>query len=259
MESRSSSGQRAPAAQVIVSGPDGSVSATVELTDGRVTVGRLQGANDIALQPDPQLLVGRAGHCTLEHEDLRWFVVDGGSVNGTFLRRGGTLQPVSTRTALQDGDVICILGLVTESDERRFFELAFRSSHDPGATRAAPVVTRRPTVGTEDCLRYDTLEARLVLVRSEERHEIRIRAQAHQLVRHMAERNTEGGGSPVLCTYDELMRAVWHDEPMHTREELAKLVWELRRKLDPLGAAHLIETERGLGYRLRTCRSDEPR
>jgi len=38
------------------------------------------------------------------------------------------------------------------------------------------------------------------------------------------------------------------------REELAKLVWELRRKLEPFDAEHLIENERRLGYRLRTCR-----
>jgi hypothetical protein len=48
------------------------------------------------------------------------------------------------------------------------------------------------------------------------------------------------------------MRAVWADEPMHTRVELARLVWELRKKLAPLGAEHLIESERGLGYRLVT-------
>ena len=35
--------------------------------------------------------------------------------------------------------------------------------------------------------------------------------------------------------------------------ELAKLVWELRRKLEPFGAEHLIENERRLGYRMRTC------
>jgi DNA-binding response OmpR family regulator len=40
---------------------------------------------------------------------------------------------------------------------------------------------------------------------------------------------------------------------MHSREELAKIVWELRRQLEPFGAGHLIENERGLGYRLRTC------
>src|SRR2546430_15213315 len=66
----------------------------------------------------------------------------------------------------------------------------------------------------------------------------------------MVERNAAGGGAPALCTHDELMRAVWADEPMHTREELAKLVWELRKRLEPFDAAGLIENERGLGYRL---------
>jgi hypothetical protein len=69
----------------------------------------------------------------------------------------------------------------------------------------------------------------------------------------MVERNAASGGAPALCTHDELMQAVWADEPMHTREELAKLVWELRKKLEPFNAAHLIENERGRGYRMRTC------
>ena len=40
---------------------------------------------------------------------------------------------------------------------------------------------------------------------------------------------------------------------MHTREELAKLFWELRKKLEPFGAGELVESERRRGYRLRTC------
>jgi DNA-binding winged helix-turn-helix (wHTH) protein len=102
------------------------------------------------------------------------------------------------------------------------------------------------------CLSYDLEQARLMLVRNGERHEISIRAQAHRLVRYMVERN-EAGGGPALCTHEELMHAVWADEPMHTREELAKLVWEVRKKLEPFGAAELIENERRRGYRLRSC------
>ena len=104
-----------------------------------------------------------------------------------------------------------------------------------------------------ECLRYDPDEARLVLVRGGEKHEIHIRAQAHRLVRYMVERNAAAGGTPALCTHDELMHAVWADEPMHSRVELAKLVWELRKKLEPFEAEHLIENERRLGYRMRTC------
>ena len=69
----------------------------------------------------------------------------------------------------------------------------------------------------------------------------------------MVERNAAVGGGPALCTHDELMHAVWADEPMHSRVELAKLVWELRKKLEPFDAEHLIENERRLGYRMRTC------
>ena len=73
------------------------------------------------------------------------------------------------------------------------------------------------------------------------------------LVRYMVERNAAVGGSPALCTHDELMQAVWGDEPMHTRVELTKLVWELRKKLEPFNAEHLIENAPRRGYRLRTC------
>jgi len=231
---------RGQTAEVVVSGPNGDAPETVVLSDPHTSVGRLPELNDIGLQPDPERLVSRAGHCTFEREGRVWFVVDGGSVNGTFLRRDGELQRVTGRTALRDGDVVCLLASVAGDGERRFFELVFHAEADSQATRPA-------LVADEACLRYDPAEARLVLFQGRERHEIPIRAQAHRLVRHLA------GRAPALCTHDELMRAVWADEPMHSREELAKLVWELRKKLEPFGAEHLIENERRLGYRLRTC------
>ena len=139
-----------------------------------------------------------------------------------------------------------MLASLSDTGERRFFELAFEHAADSQATRGVVL-----DLGA-GCLSYDEQQARLLLVRGGERHEIQIRAQAHRLVRHMAARNAEAG-SPALCTHGELMHAVWGDEPMHTREELARLFWELRRKLEPLGAAELIESERRRGYRLRTC------
>ena len=232
--------------EVAVSGPDSARIGTFALGGARITVGRLPELNDIALQPDPELLVTRAAHCTFEREGSGWLVVDGGSVNGTFLRRGGELQRVAGRTTIRDGDVVCVLASVSGAGEKRFFELAFRQAADSQATQA---VQLEPEGG---CLSYDEREARLLLVRGGERHEIRIRAQAHRLVSFMAARNAETR-SPALCTHEELMHAVWGDEPMHTREELARLFWELRRKLEPLGAAALIESERRRGYRLRTC------
>lgn len=251
MESRFAPSERR--AEVVVSAPDGEAPVSVVLSGDRATVGRLPEVNDIALQPDPQLVITRAGHCALEREGVRWFLVDGGSVNGTFLRRGGALERIAERTALHDGDVICVLAAITETGERNFFELAFYTSADSQATRAVPADKAALPSAQAECLSYDLDEARLVLVRAGERHEIQIRAQAHRLVRYMVTRNATLGGAPALCTHEELMQAVWADEPMHTRIELAKIVWELRKKLEPFEAAHLIENERRLGYRMRTC------
>jgi hypothetical protein len=232
-------------AELVVSGP-GVSPWRVLLTGARVTVGRLEDSNDVALQPDPQQLVTRTGHLALERRGAEWFLVDGGSVNGTFLNRDGDLVRVTGRTPLRDGDVALVLAGVADTGERSFFELSFHAAGaDSQATRAAPVEQ-------DACLDYDTAGGRLVLVQDGTRHELVIRAQAHRLVRHMAERNA-AAGAPALCTHEELMEAVWGAEALHTREELAKLVWELRRKLEPFGAEHLLENARGLGYRMRTC------
>lgn len=234
---------------MVVAAPDGSQAVTIALTGGRTTVGRLPDVNDIALQPDPEKLVSRAGHCAIERDGRAWFVVDGGSVNGTFLRRAGDVRRVTGRAALHDGDVVCVLAAVDASGGRRFFELALHAATDSQATQAAPL----PDEPGDACLRYDSGEARLILITDGGPQELPIRAQAHKLVRYMAERNA-AAGTPALCTHDELMHAVWADEPMHSREELAKLIWELRKKLEPFGLEHLIENERRLGYRLVTCR-----
>ena len=234
MESRS-----APA--VVVSSP-GVEPTAIALSGDRVTVGRLPDLNDIALEPDPEHLVTRAEHCAFERSGSTWSIVDGGSVNGTFVRRAGELKRVEGRLPLRNGDVVCILASMDHQDGAHYFELEYETTADSQATRAA-----EGPEAAEECLSYDADEARLVLVARGERHELHIRAQAHKLVAYMAER------SPALCTHAELMDAVWGDEPMHSREELAKIVWELRKELEPYDAGHLIENERGLGYRLRTC------
>src|SRR5437773_12496981 len=106
MGSRSAPRDLGRDAEVVVHAPDRAELGRFELDAERITVGRLPDRNDIALQPDPELLVTRVAHCTLEREGKQWFVVDGGSVNGTFLRRDGRLERVDGRVALRDGDVV---------------------------------------------------------------------------------------------------------------------------------------------------------
>jgi hypothetical protein len=254
METPHAARENAHDAAVLVLDPEGRRLAEVPLAGDRVSVGRLPAENDIVLGPDPERLVSRVGHCTLEHDRGRWLVVDGGGVNGTFVRRGSSFERVEAPRALEDGDVVCILGALDGQPEQRYFELVYHEGADAQATRAAPAAA---PARAGPCLSYEEGQARLVLVRGRERQEIQVRAQAHRLVQHMAERNETIGGAPALCTHEELIRAVWSDEPLHTRAELAKLVWELRRALEPFGAGDLIESERRRGYRLRTCPRDE--
>ena len=231
-------------AQLIVRGPDGRERSVLALAGDRITVGRLADLNDIALEPDPQQLVTRQEHCSLERDGSRWFVVDRGSVNGTYVRRGDELERVAGRSELADGDAVCVVAVLSEDRTPKYWEISF---DDRGRTRAASLAPRPA------CLAYDRDQVRLFLVRGDSRNEIPLRPQTHRLVGFMAERNAAAGGTPVLCTHDELMKAVWDDEPRHTREELNKLFWELRRKLEPFGGGELFESERGLGYRMRSC------
>jgi FHA domain/Transcriptional regulatory protein, C terminal len=243
--------ERGREAAVAVFAPDGELQASLVLAAARLTVGRLAGENDIALGPDPERLVTRVTHCALESDGRRWYVVDGGSINGTFLRRDGALARVRERMELRDGDQVCILASIGGADGRRYFELAFRFTPDAEATQA--IAVEEPGDGAlGGCLRYDAGAAQLVLVRGDAAQPILIRPQAHRLVRHMVGRNA-AAGTAALCTHEELIGAVWAGEPLHSRLELAKLVWELRRKLAPYGAERLIESERGLGYRLHGC------
>src|SRR5438105_2944788 len=166
MESRSQ-GEPGRGADAVVSGPDGDKLGTAELSGERVTVGRLAGVNDIAFQPDSELLVTRANHCAFERDGMRWAIVDGGSINGTFLRRDGGMHRVEGREVLRDGDVVCVLGSLGDGDERRYFELAFHTAVDSQATRA--VLAPEPA-STSGCLSYDANAARLVLIRDGERN-----------------------------------------------------------------------------------------
>lgn len=98
---------------------------------------------------------------------------------------------------------------------------------------------------------YDATENRLLRQADGERLEVSLSPQQHRLVAYMAARNHEAGGKPVLCSRDELIAAIWGDEPDHLPQDLAYLVHQLRARLgtDP-GEVPLIVNERGRGYRL---------
>jgi hypothetical protein len=224
-------------------------SAIVELTNQRVTVGRLPQQNDIALEPDPEYLVTRYSHCEIERDGSTWWLSDGGSVNGTLLVRGSAVYPVRVRTQLCHGDMIRILG-ARERGSPRYWELLFE---DPCRTR--PVSEAPEGISIE----FDPVQRELFLVMGQVRHRIDLRHQERELIAHMAKRNAEAAGAPVLCTYRELMTAIW-GESYRLRDELVHLISGIRRKIAAAAGTELpaIETIRGTGYRLHCGRELRP-
>ncbi len=232
-----------------VHGPEGQ-EFSIDLTKGHVTIGRFHEFNDVALEPDPQQLVTRKGHCTIECDGAGWWVLDNGSVNKTFVRRGSKMEVVHGRAAIGDGDVICILGMLTNKGKPVYWELTFR---DPMKTQRIEGVTR------PRYLEYDWVQAKLFRVDGGSQEEIQnLRPREHKLIRYMDQRNRANGGVPVMCTYEELLTAVWGDEPLHTEGEINHLVWELRQKIEPdPKEPQFLQMVRGLGYRLETHPPDE--
>jgi hypothetical protein len=227
-----------------VRGPDGQQFQVV-LTQDRVTIGRLREFNDVALDPDPQQLVTRKAHCSVERDGGLWWVLDNGSLNRTFLEKGGLVEVVHGRALLTGDAIIRVLGRITESGEPRYWQLTFC---DPQGTRPATQPQRAAY------LVYEWVQARLFRVDGASRQEIRdLRPQEHKLIRYMDQRNRANSDVPVMCTYEELIAAIWGEDASRTESEINHLIWELRKKIEPDPKEPLfLETVRGLGYRLVT-------
>lgn len=219
---------------------------TINITSERVTFGRLAEHNDIALQPDPQHLVTRVHHCSIERKDGIWWVVDNGSVNKTFVRKEDNTEVVNGKAVLGDQDQILILGRLSEVGEPVYWEIAF---FDPMRTQAADIVTQL------SFLEYDWVQAKLLRFDGRSRAEIKgLRPQEHKLIRYMDQRNRRNGFVPVMCNYDELIEAVWDDDAYgHTEADINRIIWELRKKIEiNPKEPQFLQTVRGLGYRLIT-------
>lgn len=213
-----------------------------ELTQDRITIGRYAQMNDIGLEPDPQNYVTRKAHCILERGSDAWWLIDKRGVNKTFVVRNGQPEMVVERQQLLDGDTIRILGRVLENGDTLYWELTFR---DPLQTQRGP---HNPLY---ICLDYDWKQARLFRLMEGRREEIEgLRPQEHKLIRYMDECNRQNGGGAVLCSYDDLIRALWGDEVNHTQAEINHLVYETRKTIeaDPK-QPRFLQTVPGLGYR----------
>lgn len=210
----------------------------------RLTIGRSDD-NDIVL-PDPHKKVSRR-HCTIEREGDRWWLIDEGSANGTFLRQqGGGGSEVDVRAVdtilLQDRDVILILGKLTPSEQPVFWQLTFR---DPNVTER--VAAFQPPAEIE----YILSQQQLFQVTRQRRVEIKLSPQERNLIHYMAQRQQENDNQPPVCGYEELINAIWQEPFGHTPNEVNRLVWSIREKIErDSGEPRFLKTVRGQGYLL---------
>jgi DNA-binding response OmpR family regulator len=143
---------------------------------------------------------------------------------------------------LHDGDVILILGKLTAAEEPVFWQLRFR---DPNVTEH--VEGFQPVAEVE----YALDRRMLFKVMRQRRTEVKLSPQERNLVHYMAQRCFENNSQPLVCGYEELIQAIWEEAFGHMPNEVNRLVWSLREKIErDSGEPRFLKTVRGQGYLL---------
>jgi pSer/pThr/pTyr-binding forkhead associated (FHA) protein len=213
------------------------------ISNDKLLIGRMQDINDISLQPDPQNLVTRHMHCFIEIRNSTGWLIDNASKNGTFLKRNNAMQKITGEIKLQDNDCIMILGEIINEDSVNYWELTYK---DPLATKN--IVKKQTTIV------YDWIQAKLI-INIDGKQEIvnSLTPLEHKLLRFMDQKNKQNNDVPVMCTYEELISALWDDIYSHTPNDVNHIVAALRKKIEKDYKNPLILINiRGLGYRFIT-------
>ena len=207
-----------------------------------ISLGR-QSNNHIVLA-DPEKKISRQ-HCAFAYKNNRWWIIDRGSANGTFLQREIERSEIDVRSedavALRSGDWILILGKLNIDGEPIFWRLEFI---DPGETFQVP--TMQAVHGLEYSLSSQTLFRNI----ARRRDSISISEQERSLIDYMSRKNYYNQNQPSACEYDELIQAVWGNDSFNRDSKaINNLVWRIRDKIEfDSGEPQFLKTVRGRGY-----------
>lgn len=224
---------------IVLSNIEGKVSKII--ISNKIIIGRLADLNDIALLPDPQQLVTRYMHCSIEIRNCTSWIIDNASKNGTFVKRRGAIQKVKGELKLQDNDVIMILCRVGANKPPKYWELLYK---DPLATENVE--------NYQSSLIYDWIQAKLFINKNSKLTEVNsLTPMEHKLLRYMDQKNKLNDNIPVMCTYDEIIASLWEDAYSHTTNDVNHVVAALRKKIeDDYKTPKFLINIRGMGYRL---------
>jgi hypothetical protein len=212
----------------------------------KLIIGRLKTANDISLEPDTQKLITRYMHCSIELENNTYWLIDNASKNGTFIKKNNVIKRITGKEKLSSNDFIMILSNIDSEGNPNYWELEFI---DPTATEDASCVVNKNN------LDYDWVQAKLFINSGNHKVEIKgLTPQEHKLIRFMHQKNKNNGNISVMCSFEEIIEAVWDEIKItRTKNDVNHLIAALRKKIenDPDDPKFLINI-RGMGYRLIT-------
>ncbi|MGL5807067.1 MAG: FHA domain-containing protein [Xenococcaceae cyanobacterium] len=209
-----------------------------------ISIGR-QSNNDIVLS-DPHKTISRH-HCSLQYKNNRWWIVDEGSSNGTFLQREIDLPEIDVRSqdkiALRSGDYILILGELSRSGQPIFWRLEFI---DPGET------SQVSSLQTIHSIEYSLSQKTLFRKITRRRNSISLGEQERFLIDYMSRKNYENNNQTTICEYDELIQSVWQNDTFRRdRKAINHLIWRIRDKIElDSGEPQFLKTVKGRGYSL---------
>ena len=202
-----------------------------------------QSNNDIVLS-DPHKTISRH-HCSIQYQNNRWWIIDEGSANGTFLKREIDQPEIDVRSedriALRSGDYILILGELSPEGQPIFWRLEFI---DPGETNWVS------SMQTVHSIEYSLTQQILYRNIARRRDSISLSGQERALIDYMSRKNHQNGDRATLCEYDELILAVWNDDSFNrNRQHINNLVWRIRDKIElDSGEPQFLKTVTGRGY-----------
>lgn len=206
------------------------------------TIGRSE-RNHLVIE-DPQKFISRE-HCRIKKEgEYVWIIDDASgssgkpSASGTFLRcaMGGNDLDVRSegRLRLQQGDTFYFIGELVD-DRPLFWEFTF---HDPSSTlgiedyipsKSSTPQKNNPLVGD---IVYSLEYSRPLRYTGQGWEIINLSGQLAALLNCMARKNADKG-TPRLCTYEELKKAVWGDTNLNrTNSEINTLIYRIRQKIE---------------------------
>ena len=209
-----------------------------------VNIGREQ-SNHIILS-DPQKNISRK-HCSIHCQSGRWWIVDRGSSNGTFVRRNNGQSEIDVRNEelvpLKNEDEILILGELDVLEKPIFWRLKFIDSEETNHVFQFQV---------NSAIEYSLSQQKLFRVTARDRTEILLQDKELALIDYMSRKNHQQQNSSPICQYQELIQAIWGEDAFGVDKlDIHHLVWRIRHKIESdSGESQFLKTVRGRGYRL---------